>query len=106
MNQKLLSLEELLPGAVLAENVHDNAGRVLLRAGAVITEASIDALRRREIEMVTVEVVAEELSPEQLAIERKRLEARLDEAFARAGEGVANQLLRQAVLEFKLEGTP
>lgn len=102
MNQKLLSLDELLPGAVLAENVHDAAGRVLLRAGAVITEASIDALRRRDIEMVTVEAVVEARSPEQRALERSRLEGRLDEAFARAGDGEASRLLRQAILEFKL----
>lgn len=102
MNCRVVSLDELLPGAVLADNVRDEAGRVLLRSGALMTESSIEALRRRGVESVSVEAAEGIPSPEHLAVERSRLEARLDLVFRQAGEGEANRQLRQAVLEFKL----
>ena len=101
MNVKTVSLDLLLPGAVLGDNVHDDAGRVLLRSGAIVTESSIDALRRRGIVSVAVELAAVQ-SPEHLAHERVQLEVRLQEAFRRAGQSEANRQLWQAALEYKL----
>lgn len=102
MTSKSLPLDQVLPGAVLGDNVHDEAGRVLLRAGAVLSESAIEALRRRKVEQVVLEVI-EKTSPEQLALEKVRLETRLEAAFRRAGHSEANRQLWQAILEFKLE---
>lgn len=101
MNARLLSIDQVLPGAVLGDNVHDDAGRVLLRMGTVLTESSLEALRRRGVETLPVEALAH-LSAEHLAHERVRIETRLQEAFRRAGESQANRQLWQAVLEYKL----
>lgn len=101
MNARLQPLDQVLPGAVLGDNVHDDTGRVLLRMGTVLTESSLEALRRRGVETLPVAVV-EQHSAEHLAHERARIEARLQEAFRRAGESEANRQLWQAVLEYKL----
>ena len=101
MSVKVVPLDQLLPGATLGDNVQDEAGRVLLRVGAVVTESAIEALRRRGIEQVSVEVV-EKMNAEQFANEKMRLETRLHDAFRRAGESEANRQLFQAVLEFRL----
>lgn len=101
MSSKIVPLDMVLPGAVLGDNVHDAAGRVLLRNGAIVTEAAIEALRRRGIESVPIAVV-EVHSPEHQAHERAQLEVRMHEAFRHAGSGEANRQLWQAVLEYKL----
>jgi len=99
MTTTLCPLDHVLPGTVLGDNVNDAAGRVLLRGGAVMTEASIEALRRRDIEAVPV-LVAERA--EDVARERLRLETRLQEALRGAGNGTASRMLRQAAIEFRL----
>lgn len=99
MTMTLCPLDQVLPGTVLGDNVNDAAGRVLLRGGTVMTESSIEALRRRGIEAVPV-VVAERA--EDVARERLRLETRLQEAFRGAGNGLASRMLRQAAMEFRL----
>lgn len=101
MTAKTVPLDQVLPGTVLGDNVHDEAGRVLLRVGAIVTESSIEALRRRGVESVTVENT-EAHSPEHQARARVRLEVRLQEAFRHAGQSEANRQLWQAVLEYKL----
>ena len=102
MNTKRMPIDQLMPGVVLGDNVHDEVGRVLLRVGAVVSESAIEALRRRGVTEVTIEHV-EKQSPEQWALEKMRIESRLQEAFRRAGESEANRHLWQAVLEYKLE---
>ena len=101
MNARTLPLDQVLPGAVLADNIQDDTGRVLLRVGTLLTESAIEALRRRDIPTVSVELAVDH-SPEHLAIERLHLEARLQTAFRHAGESEARRLLWQALVEYKL----
>jgi hypothetical protein len=101
MSSKIIPLDQVLPGAVLGDNVHDDAGRVLLRVGSILNESSIAALHRRGIASLAVEV-AERAGEEHQALERVRLETRLQAAFRHAGDGVANRELWQALLEYKL----
>lgn len=101
MTVKLVPLDQVLPGAVLGDNVQDEAGRVLLRVGAILTESAIETLRRRGVEALTLEVAASH-SPEHRAVERLHLEARLQQAFRHAGEGQATRELWQALIEYRL----
>lgn len=101
MNAKQLPLELVLPGAILADNVHDETGRVLLRIGTLLTESSIEALRRRAVAAVVVDLAVDH-SPEHRAIEKLHLETRLQQAFRHAGDGPARRQLWQAVVEYKL----
>lgn len=101
MSAKVIPLDSVLPGSVLGDNVHDEAGRVLLRAGTTLSEASIAALHRRGVDTLTVEVAASH-SAEHRAIERLHLEARLQAAFRQAGNGEASRQLWQALIEYRL----
>jgi hypothetical protein len=89
-------------GDVLAAHVCDAAGRVLLPAGAVLTEASLVSLARRDIAELRVSRAAL-IDPAAAAIRRKEIEQQLQVRFRRAGDGDATGLLRQACLEYLLE---
>lgn len=103
MSAKILPLDQVLPGAVLGDNVEDDGGRVLLRVGAILTEASIETLRRRGVEALVIEVATEH-RPEHRAVLRLHLESRLQQAFRHAGDSEAQRQLWQALLEYKLGG--
>lgn len=47
-------LDDALPGEVLAEDILDSSGRLLFPEGAKLTEASIKALRQREVVQISV----------------------------------------------------
>jgi hypothetical protein len=51
---RVVSLDEIRGGALLAVDVLDARGHVLLSAGASLTGAHVSLLRRRGIESVTV----------------------------------------------------
>lgn len=103
MSAKIVPLEHVLPGAVLGDNVEDDGGRVLLRVGAILTEASIETLRRRGVKALVIEVATEH-RPEHRAVLRLHLESRLQQAFRHAGDSEARRQLWQALLEYKLGG--
>lgn len=102
MTLKRLPIDEVLPGMALGDNVQDTQGHILLRAGTLLTVASIEALRRREIDTVPVQVIAA-VDPGHLAVERARLEQVLQLRFRRAGRSLAGKSLQQAALEFLFE---
>lgn len=101
MSANTLPLDQVLPGAVLGDNVEDDSGRVLLRVGAILTEASIETLRRRGIASLVIEVAGDH-RPEHRAVLRVHLESRLQQAFRHAGESEAQRHLWQALVEYKL----
>lgn len=101
MNTKTVPLEHVLPGAMLGDNVEDDSGRVLLRVGAILTEAAIETLRRRGVGSLVIEV-AGDYRPEHRAVLRLHLESRLQQAFRHAGDSEAQRQLWQALLEYKL----
>jgi hypothetical protein len=103
MTAKVVPLEQVLPGAVLGDNVEDDRGRVLLRVGAILTESAIQTLRQRGIGSLMIDVAAEH-RPEHQAVVRLHLESRLQLAFRHAGDSEARRQLWQALLEYKLGG--
>lgn len=102
MTLRNMPIDDVLPGATLGANVQDASGRILLRAGSMLTEAAIGSLRRRNVETLPIEV-QEVVDAEQQEGRRVEIERHLQRAFRHAGEGAASQYLRQAVREFMLE---
>jgi hypothetical protein len=97
-----LSLDHLAPGMQVAEAVLDDGGRVLVPAGAEISESLLHGLERREIGQVTVShEVAED--PAEREARQARVSAQLEHLFRKAGEGDATRQLQQAVFAFRLE---
>ena len=102
MPVRAIPIDQVLPGALLGDNVNDAGGRVLLRVGTLLTESIIESLRRREIASLPINV-QETADAMQLEAYRAEAERRLFEAFRKAGNGQASRALRQATLEFMLE---
>lgn len=101
----ILPLTQLQPGMKVAAAVADEAGRMLLPAGAELSEAIITGLGRRGIEQVGVELELPE-DPAALAQRRQEVSERLGRLFRRAGEGEQTQALYQAVERYRLEQQP
>ena len=100
MKQKReLPLAEAVPGMILAENVSDAQGRVLVPLGAELNAGLLAALVRREVLAVVVEYELEE-DPAEREARHARIAAELEQRFKLAGEGLETQLLRQTLFEF------
>lgn len=99
---EVLAIGDLQPGMRVAVAVADEAGRILLPAGAEITEATIASLRRRGIEQVGVELeVADD--PAALEARRQQAAAQLDRLFRQAGQGAETRSLYDAVFRYRME---
>jgi hypothetical protein len=91
-----IPIADVAAGMVLAEALHDQAGSVLLPAGATLTSATLNSLRRRGIESLGV---LGENAPDDgaaSAAERERQCARLARMFRNSAElGATDQLLER-----------
>jgi hypothetical protein len=97
-----ITLAQASPGMILSDDLLDEHGHILLPAGAVLTQASIAGLLRREIDSVPIE--GEEIEDDAAAIERHR--TRLAQLFRHHREDdLATEILRQFVVKFRL-GAP
>lgn len=97
-----LPVEQLAPGMRVASDLADGAGRVLLPAGAELSETTIAGLRRRGIESVAVELEVEE---DAAAVEQYRQQAlaRLDRLFRHAGQGSETRALYEIMARYRME---
>lgn len=102
---EILAVGDLQPGMRVAAAVHDAAGRILLPAGAEITESTIASLVRREIEQVSVELEVED-DPAAVEAQRRQVAAQLDHLFRSAGQGIETRALYDAVARYRMEQRP
>lgn len=98
---KQLDLDDAEAGMVLAADVLDHQGSVLLPAGAPLTEALLTSMRRRAIDSVSV--VDDAISSEDLARERERVDARMAKLFRDPAQNEANGLLRAELTAYRME---
>lgn len=96
-------LEQAQGGMRLAADVCDAGGNSLLAAGAELTESMIASLQRRGVAHIHI-AEEETLTPEQLAVRRAELETRITAMFRHCGDDPLMAELRQALLEYRLEG--
>ena len=101
-SKELIAIGLATPGMRLAESLVDGGGRVLVPAGAELTDRLLEALARRD--------VAELLVEREIAIDQEAREAMLagidqclSRRFRQAGEGAETRLLYQAVRDYCLE---
>lgn len=98
---KQIAIDDAGTGMVLAGEVRDGAGNVLLAEGATLTETLLAALRRRGVESIRIE--DDSVSEEQLAEQRERLVARLAHLFRKPHGGAADVLLREQITAWRME---
>ncbi|MDB5918975.1 MAG: hypothetical protein JWR40_3209 [Massilia sp.] len=98
---KQIDLDDAAAGMILAAEVLDHQGSVLLSAGAALTEPLLTSMRRRGIDHV--QVVDDSVSAEELAHECERAGQRLAHLFRRPGTTKADALLQAQVRAFRME---
>lgn len=98
---KQVGLDQLAPGAVLAADVLDQQGGILLPKGAALNEPLLRALRRRGIDSLRVR--DDTVDPALLAAERARAGLRLAQLFRHPGPAAADALLREQVTRHRLD---
>jgi hypothetical protein len=102
MSATTLPLEQAMPGMVLASDVLDAHGAILLTAGSELGESQLASLRRRGVPQVTI-AGGQALSEEEMAARAVAVRTRLDHLFRGDGRGEPDHLLYQTLLEFRLE---
>lgn len=98
---KQVDLDDAAAGMVLAADVVDHQGGVLLPKGAALTEPLLRSMARRGIDGVAV--VDDAVDPALLAAERERVAARLEWLFRHGGSGRADALLREQLAGYRME---
>lgn len=101
-----LPLAEVSPGTLLADDLADGTGNVLLTAGTRIDAALLATLARHGIDAVPVaasEASAGAGSAEDRAARAAEIRATLEKRFAGAGNNPASQALFETVLAHRLE---
>jgi len=96
------AIDQVTAGAVLAADVVDAGGRILMPAGATLTAAALDSLQRRDITSLSIESIQQE-DPAAREARRVRLETRLARLFRHAGEQTEMRALQHAVLNYRLK---
>ena len=103
MNDAQLPIEQVEPGAVLAQDLMDDHGILLLPAGAVLTEGMLQRLRKAGVIRLTIRAAAADDSgcpgDEQLA-------ARIDYLFRGSGDSMPMRELRSLVAAYRLGKRP
>ncbi|MDP2834628.1 MAG: hypothetical protein Q8Q28_15265 [Pseudomonadota bacterium] len=97
-----LPLDRVMPGMVLGADLCDAYGATLLAAGSELSATQIASLRRRDVRQVVIEV-REIVSEAEREARRDEIRARLRHLFRRTGEGEADRVLYQTLLEYRLE---
>jgi len=104
--RKQVSLDEAQPGMVLSDALLDAHGNVMLAAGMELSASTIAALRRHQIESLSI--AAGMLSEEELEGRRRRDVARLEHLFRKQGGGDtdASDLLHALMRRYRLGEEP
>lgn len=98
---KEIDLDDAETGMILAVEVLDHQGSVLLPAGAALTDALLTSMGRRGIDKVRI--VDDSVSTQDLEAERERIAARLAQLFRRPDAGAANAMLQAQLGAYRME---
>lgn len=95
-----IALAEALPGAVLADDVRDHHGHILLPKDTILTETLLISLARHAITSLSVR--GADPSPEQLQAERAARAARVAHLFRKSRADGADAELQRLMHQFVL----
>lgn len=96
MSEATITIDDASEGMVLAQNLLDGGGAVLLPAGATLSASSLNSLRRRGIEQLHIVLEAEAPDAAALQAERERQCQRLERLFRKsAAVGASGKLLER-----------
>ncbi len=98
-----IRLDQACAGMMIAVDVTDAQGRVLLPRGAVLRATRLASLRRNNITLLTIVPQAQAGGADsRIAVLRERVEW----LFRKRGDNLLMQQLERVVLEYRLGKTP
>lgn len=92
---KEVHIDQVIPDSLLADDLKNSVGSMILRRGTKLTEAMLNRLRKMEIVMLVVDGN----DAEQLIAEREELLAALELRFAGTEENEFLQELKTIAIE-------
>jgi hypothetical protein len=96
-----VTLDEASAGMILSDDLRDAQGSVLLPAGTTLSDSTLTSLRRRGIDMLSIQ--GDELPDADDAAAQEKYKERLQQLFRKHGEDdMATEVLRQLVTRFRL----
>jgi hypothetical protein len=100
--RKVIPVADTRPGMRVAVDIRNAAGGVLVAAGAELNEQIIDGLRRRCIEIVTVDF-PDPRTDDEIAAAQAVVRERVAHLFHRHGTQPEMHALMEAVLDYRLK---
>jgi hypothetical protein len=96
---RYLPLSKVTPGTVLADDLLDKVGHVLLPAGTTLTERMLQAIAHHDIHQLSVEDEAgsEDEEPEYLTTKLSRIE----KIFRQVGDAEPASILKSYVIDYR-----
>lgn len=103
-----IALDQATPGMILATEVRQKSGGVLLQSGITLTENHLASLLQRDVTEITIEAPQDAsetsaLSPEKRKALQKAIKQEVQHRFRRSGTDATTQALLRTVLEYRLE---
>lgn len=104
MTTKLIEkpINEIIAGAKLGADVLDVKGRLLMPAGATLSDDAINKLMSRDVSSVTI-IEKEVMSEEQLLVIKTDIENAINSRFRKTKNNQHMNELRQALIDFRIK---
>lgn len=99
-NIRQLSLDEAEAGMLIATDLKDGNGNILLPSGASLTDSSIKSLMRRGV--TDISIVGDEAPAIDQVLEQERVKARLTKLFRKSHTGELDRLLMNYVSIYRI----
>lgn len=96
-----LSMKNIKPGMVLADDLMDKLGRILLPAGTTLTEKTLKSIAQHQILQLSIfvsELPGEERDP---ALERQKKLGRIAQLFRHGPYQSPTDLLQEYVIKYR-----
>ena len=101
-SSKVVNLEQVETGMILAQDVLDANGTCLMTSGIALSASQISSLKRRSINSIAIEI-EEGLSADELSAQREACIKQLDHCFRQVKDNADMQRLKNVLLAYRLD---
>jgi hypothetical protein len=94
-----LTLDRATPGMILADDILDSSGNLLLKSGTSLSESTLASLQRYKLGSFTV--LGEESDAVDDGVARERVRQRLTHLFRRCADDSPSRTLREWIAQYR-----
>lgn len=103
---RTLPLVQVAPGSILAADILDSHGALLLPAGSALSEGLLVSLAQHGIDQLDIHDDSPAESEAEAASRRQRLAARIEYLFRAAGDNIAMRELQSQITSYRQGRAP